>query len=161
METKDSKIEIIKQAILNEVEGYQFYKMYAEKVNDADVKKVFLDIAQEELTHVEFLKKLANNSREDNLKMAQMEVPEPNIFKFSAMTPDELSLAVTAFSIAMKMEDDSQKFYDDAAKKTDVEEEKKFFELLRDWEISHRDQFEKQYNLLKDEWWQDNNFAPF
>lgn len=156
----EKNLEIIKQAILNEVEGYQFYKMYSEKVNNKDIADTFMDIANEELSHIEYLKNLMNNSKEENLKMAQMEVPEPGIFKFSSMTPDELSLAVTAFSIAMKMEEDSQKFYDDAAKNAETEEEKALYEKLRDWEISHRDQFEKQYETLKEEWWADNDFAP-
>lgn len=154
-------LEIIKQAILNEVEGYQFYKLYSEKVTSPEVKQTFLDIANDELEHIEFLKKLTANSREENLAMAQVEVPAPGIFKFSMLTPDELSLALAAFSIAMKMEDDSQKFYDRAAKMTEREDERALFEKLRDWEITHRDSFEAKYEELKESWWVDNNFFPF
>lgn len=154
-------LEIIKQAILNEVEGYQFYKLYSEKVTSLEVKKTFLTIAEEELSHIEFLKNLISNSREENLEMAQIEVPAPGIFKFSALTPDELSLALAAFSIAMKMEDDSQKFYDNAAKNSQREDETALFNKLRDWEITHRDSFEAKYNELKEEWWAENAFAPF
>lgn len=160
MEPKKN-LEIIKQAILNEVEGYQFYKMYSEKVKSPEVKQTFLDIANDELTHIEFLKKLIHNTKEENLEMAQLEVPAPGIFKFSVLTPDELSLALAAFSIAVKMEDDSQKFYDNAAKNCELAEEKALFEMLRDWEISHRDGFEAKYTELKESWWADNAFAPF
>ncbi len=154
-------LEIIKQAILNEVEGYQFYKLYSEKVKSPEVKQTFTDIANDELEHIEFLKKLTTNSREQNLEMAQIEVPAPGIFRFSALTPDELSLALAAFSIAMKMEDDSQKFYGEAALNSSTDEERLLFEKLRDWEITHRDGFEKKYLELKDEWWAENAFAPF
>ncbi|PKK39474.1 hypothetical protein ABB02_01323 [Clostridiaceae bacterium JG1575] len=153
-------LEVIKEAILNEVEGYQFYRLYAEKVQSEDVKKAFLAIAQEELDHIEFLKKLKDNTREESLKMAEMDVPAPGIFKFSALTPDELSLALAAFSIAMKMEDDSQRFYDEAAQKAQTPEEKALYEKLRDWERMHRDSFEVKYNELKEDWWADNAFAP-
>ena len=154
-------LEIIKQAILNEVEGYQFYKMYSEKVTSPEVKKTFLDIANEELEHIEYLKKLMSNSREDNLKMAEMEVPAPGIFKFSNLTPAELSLALAAFSIATKMEDDSQKFYAKAAADAQTDEEKLLFNKLQEWEISHRDAFDAKYQELKEDWWADNAFAPF
>lgn len=154
-------LEIIKQAILNEVEGYQFYKMYAEKVTSPEVKKTFMDIANEELDHVEYLKKLASNTPEENLEMAQMEVPKPGIFKFSNITPAELSLAMAAFSIATKMEEDSQKFYGEAAANAETEEEKALFTKLQEWEISHRDSFEAKYLELKEDWWADNAFAPF
>ncbi len=154
-------IDIIKQAILNEVEGYQFYKLYAEKVNHEDVAKTFMNIADEELQHIEFLRKLTANTPDENLELATMEVPAPGIFKFTSLTPDELSLAVSAFSIAMKMEEESQLFYDEAAKNSEREDEKALFIMLRDWEISHRDSFKKQYDLLRDEWWADNSYAPF
>ncbi len=154
-------LEIIKQAILNEVEGYQFYKMYSEKVTSPEVQKTFLQIANEELEHIEYLKKLASNDREENLAMAQMEVPAPGIFKFSNLTPAELSLALAAFSIATKMEDDSQKFYAEAAANAQTDEEKALFKKLQEWEISHRDSFEAKYQELKEDWWADNAFAPF
>lgn len=161
MEKNERKLAIAKQAILNEVEGYQFYKMYAEKVSSPEVKKTFMDIANEELQHIEFLKKYMNNSVEDNLKMAKTEIPAPGIFKFSNLTPDDLSLALAAFSIAMKMEDDSQKFYEGEANKAEDEGEKAFLLMLRDWEIKHRDSFEAEYEKLKESWWGDNSFAPF
>lgn len=154
-------IDIIKQAILNEVEGYQFYKLYAEKVNNEEVAKTFMTIADEELTHIEFLRKLTANTQEENLDMATSDVPAPGIFKFSSLTPDELSLAVSAFSIAMKMEEEAQLFYDEAAKAAERKDEKALFIMLRDWEIQHRDSFKAQYDLLREEWWQDNSFAPF
>lgn len=154
-------IDIIKQAILNEVEGYQFYKLYAEKVNNEDVARTFMTIADEELTHIEFLRKLTENTPEENLELATIEAPAPGIFKFTSLTPDELSLAVSAFSIAMKMEEESQLFYDEAAKMTDREDERALLIMLRDWEIHHRDSFKKQYDLLREEWWADNSYAPF
>lgn len=154
-------LEVIKLAILNEVEGYQFYKMYSEKVSSPEVSRTFMDIANEELEHIEYLKKLTTNSKEENLQMAQVEVPPPGIFKFSTLTPAELSLALAAFSIATKMEDDSQKFYAEAAGKAQTEEEKALFEKLQAWETQHRDSFEAKYQELKDDWWADNAFAPF
>ena len=41
------------------------------------------------------------------------------------------------------------------------ESEKAFFLRLRDWEIVHRNAFEKEYKLLREEWWEENSFAPY
>lgn len=161
MEREERKLALAKQAILNEVEGYQFYKMYAEKVSSPEVSKVFTDIANEELKHIEMLKKFLNNTPEENMELAKIEVPTPGIFKFSPMTPEDLSLAVSALSIAMKMEEDSQQFYADEAEKATDEGEKQFLLKLRDWEIQHRDMFSKEYEELKTDWWSDNAYAPF
>lgn len=161
MEKNERRLALAKQAILNEVEGYQFYKMYSEKVTHPEVKKTFMDIANEELKHIEYLKKFMDNTVEENMEMAKAAIPAPGIFKFSNLTPDDLSLAVAAFSIAMKMEDDSQKFYDEAAKNAEDEGEKSFLIKLRDWEITHRDSFEAEYDKLKELWWADNSYAPF
>ena len=154
-------LEIIKQAILNEVEGYRFYKLYAEKVTSPEVRDAFLKVAEEELEHIQYLKQLMNGSREDAMKMADLEVPAPGIFRFSALTPAELSLALAAFSIATKMEDYSQKFYGDAAASAQTKEEEVLFQRLQEWEITHRDAFEAKYLELKDDWWAENVFAPF
>lgn len=154
------RIEIIKEAILNELQGYQFYKMYADKVSSKEVKDTFLKIADEELNHVKFIKTLLKGNDEEVLALSDMEVPAPAIFRFTSLTPDDLTLAISAFSIAMKMEEDSQAFYQKAADGTDNEAEKKFYILLRNWERVHRDAFQKEYDLLREEWWADNEFVP-
>lgn len=157
----NTKVALIKQAILNELEGYEFYTMYSEKVTSPEVKKTFHDIAQEELKHVEYIRTLLKGNDSEILALSEIEVPSPGIFKFSNLTPDDMSLALAAFSIAMKMEDDSQKFYQDAADGTENQAEKDFFLKLRDWEIIHRDSFEAEYQRLREIWWSDNEFAPF
>lgn len=157
----NKRVALIKQAILNELEGYEFYKLYAGKVSSAEVKKTFEGIAAEELQHIEFIKTLLQATDEDKLALASIEVPAPGIFKFSMLTPDDLSLALAAFSIAMRMEEDSQRFYQAAADETADESEKAFFLRLRDWEIVHRNAFEKEYKLLREEWWEENSFAPY
>lgn len=45
---KDAERKIIEQAILNEVEGAQFYQMAAAQAPNDDVKEAFLHLTEEE-----------------------------------------------------------------------------------------------------------------
>lgn len=158
-------IEVFKQAILNEVEGYEFYKMAAYNAGDDEVKKAFLDLANEELKHVEWLKdafkKLSGNP-EDHVKLADIEnPPSPGIFKWENLQTKNASLAVSVFGIGMEMERASVKFYGEAAKETPYEAAKQLFEVLAKWEQNHLEQFSKAYDALIKDWWSDQGFDAF
>ncbi len=68
---------------------------------------------------------------------------------------------MSVFSIGIQMEKASIQFYEEAKSKTQIEEAKKLYDLLIKWEKVHLEQFTEQYNIYKDEWWADQNFAPF
>ena len=52
------ELEIISQAVLNEMEGYEFYKMAGEQATAQGTKEAFMSLANEELKHSEYLNKL-------------------------------------------------------------------------------------------------------
>jgi rubrerythrin len=43
------ELDIIKQAILNEIEGYEFYKMAAKQSGSKESEEAFNELANEEL----------------------------------------------------------------------------------------------------------------
>lgn len=157
----DKRLKVLKQAILNEIEGYEFYKMYAGRVSSDEVREIFMSIANEELSHIDYLKSLMNKDETKEMDLSKIEIPSPGVFKFNNMTPDDLTLALSAFNIGVMMEEDSQKFYREEANKFEEEDIKALFLKLADWETQHRDQFKEQYELFKEEWWGDNNFAAY
>ncbi len=162
---KDFEIQQVKQAILNEVEGYEFYKLAMSQAKNEEVKKSFNNLAQEELKHVEWLnelfEKLKDNSA-DAFKLATMpEPPTAGIFKWDNLDRNNAGLAVSVFSIGMQMEESSVIFYRNAAEKTEIAEAKKLYNILAQWEQVHYDQFAKEYEILKKEWWSDQGYAPF
>lgn len=110
----DQEIKIVKQAILNEIEGYEFYCMAAEKAKSEDVKASFYALADEEKKHVEWLRDLYDkikSSTEDDFKlMAAENPPSPKIFKWDKLDRKNASLAVSVFGIGMQMEEASVKF---------------------------------------------------
>lgn len=158
------ELEVIAQAILNEVEGYEFYKIAAENGSLSN-KEAFMELANEELKHIEYLRKLFDIikvSKEDDLKLAfEAAPPSPDIYQWNKVTAEYTSTIMSVFSIGMQMEKDSIKFYQDAKKKTKLDEAKKIFDLLIKWEYVHLEQFSKQYDIYKQQWWDDQNFAPF
>ena len=61
----------------------------------------------------------------------------------------------------MNMEKDSIAFYEKARENATSEEAKELFDILIKWEGVHLEQFTNQYNIYQQEWWNDQNFAPF
>lgn len=162
---KHDELHIISQAILNEIEGYEFYKMAANQAGTGESKEAFLELANEELKHVKYLEALFNKiktSEEDDFKLAlESSPPSPNIYNWKKVDKEFTSLAMSVFGIGIQMEKDSIKFYEDAKAKTKYPEAKRLYDLLIKWEYVHLEQFSEQYNMYKEDWWTDQGFAPF
>ena len=161
----NADLNIIKQAILNEIEGYEFYKMAANQAGTRDSKQAFLDLANEELLHADYLQELFDkikDNTEDDFKLSFLaDAPSPKIYDWKKVDDKYTSLAISVFGIGIQMERASIDFYEDAKQKTNFEEAKKLYDLLIKWEEVHLDQFIKQYNIYKESWWHDQGFAPF
>lgn len=158
------ELEIIKQAIINEVEGYEFYKM-ASAHGSGPGKEAFMELANEELNHIGYLKKLFDkikNSNEDDFELAfEANPPSPDIYKWNKVANDLSSMAMSVFSIGMQMEKDSIDFYQNAKETTKFSSARILYDTLIKWEKVHLEQFTIQYNLYKEEWWNDQGYAPF
>lgn len=161
------EVKALRQAMLNEVEGAQFYKISAEKFGNTSTRDIFLSLAEEEEKHYQYLKDLSEklmNVKEDmgfDPKSLEEEIPSPKIYNWEKADPSILSIAVSVFSIAMNMEKDSIAFYEKARENATSEEAKELFDILIKWEGVHLEQFTNQYNIYQQEWWNDQNFAPF
>ncbi len=156
-------LELLAQAMLNEVEGAEFYKMAAEKAPNEEAKNSLLELAEEEMRHFSYLKSLAD-------KIAQGQAPSleevnqedsPGIFDWGKVTGVDLQLGASIYSVAMQMELKSMNYYLEAAKEASDENTKKLMELLADWEKEHYTQFSGIYESYRDQWWGDMGYAPF
>ena len=67
---------------------------------------------------------------------------------------------MSALTIGMKLELDAMKFYRSCADKAHSQEAKQFYSELAKWEEGHYLEFEKQLEMLKEEYFQANNFVP-
>lgn len=159
------ELNVIKQAILNELEGYEFYKMAAKQAGTGGSAEAFLELANEEKKHIDYLEALfikVKDGLEDEKAMAFSEAPpSPNIYKWDKLDKDLTSLAMSVFSIGIQMEKDSVDFYSKAKEASEIEEAKKLYDLLIKWEKVHLDQFTEQYEIYREDWWADQSYAPF
>ena len=161
----NEELNVIKQAIMNEVEGYEFYRMAAKQAGSGGSKDAFLELANEEKKHVEYLEALFNKVKdgvEDELALAVVEAPpSPGIYKWDKLDKELTSLAMSVFSIGIQMEKDSVDFYTKAKENTKLDEARELYDVLIKWERVHLEQFTEQYNMYKEDWWSDQGFAPF
>jgi rubrerythrin len=159
------ELAIIKQAILNEIEGYEFYKMASEKETSKEGKEAFIELANEELKHVEYLQELFSKIKdgdEEDFQLAFLSnPPSPRIFDWKKIEVGNNSLAVSVFGIGIQIEKASIDFYQEAMVKTQNIMAKKLFEILVSWEKVHLNQFTDAYNFHKEEWWAAQGYAPF
>ncbi|MCC5908997.1 MAG: ferritin family protein [Clostridiaceae bacterium] len=159
------ELDIIKQAILNEIEGFEFYQMAAKQAGTKESSETFMALAREELKHADYLKdlfdKIKTNEGEDFELAFVSEPPSPNIYKWNKMDKQYTGLGMSVFAIGVQMEKDTIQFYKEAKKKTKLKQAEILYDLLIKWEFIHLKQFAEQYDIYKEEWWADQGFAPF
>jgi len=69
---EDMDKEILRTGIIAELDAINLYEQMAAMTKDNDIKKILLDIAKEEKTHVgEFLTLLLRNDREQGVELEQ------------------------------------------------------------------------------------------
>ena len=160
----EKELKIVKQGILNENEGYEFYKMAAKVAGADEAKKAFQLLAEEEMLHASYLRQLVQKFEEgdaDVILAFLSNPPSPQIFKWENNPFKDTSLEVAVFGIAVKMELDSVDFYEKAKSQTEDEEAKKLYDILIDWEKVHYKQFKGALDDAKTEWFSKQGFAPF
>lgn len=160
-----NELQLIKQAILNEIEGYEFYKLAANQTEEPETKAAFLALVNEEMKHVDWLKELfvtmkENRTEEFDLAAIQ-DPPAPNLYKWENLDRKHADLAVSVFSIGMQMEQAAIKYYENAMRETGNDVAKSVYEKLIAWEKQHFIQFSEEYEVLKREWWDTQSYAPF
>lgn len=160
------ELKIIAMAILNEVEGNEFYRMAANATRSEETKETFLRLAAEELSHVKYLTELRKKLGEglDPTMKEVMDlgpVPSPEIYKWGTINVEDSSLALSALSIGIKLEKESVEFYSEAKEKSESKASRHIFEKLIEWETVHLNILELQHKAVQTFWWADQGFAPF
>jgi len=78
--SKEELISAIRQAIIAEQDAIILYNTYANSTTNEDAKKIFSDIAEEEIVHVgefqELLEKVGGKEEEEKLDEGKDEVKE-------------------------------------------------------------------------------------
>ena len=168
----DSQIKVqqaLKTAILSEMDGYHFYKMAAGNTDDEKARDVFGRLAQEERHHAAFLKKQYKTIMDTGSPDADLKLEKPTDFSgpgpiFSDAIRERIGTAhmeMSALSIGLQLELDSESFYRKEAQESDNEVISSFFGELADWEAGHYRALKQQMDELKEDYWNNGAFSPF
>jgi len=147
METPESLLKSIKQAINDEVVGESIYKKAAQDANVVSVKKFFEKMADEENSHILYLKRLYQYL-DKNVELQELLQDLKDNFKSSKeiFTKDFLddikmqSSLLLALNKSAKLEKNAVKFYEDCQNMAKDEQAKDFFGAMVIWENSHLNQ---------------------
>lgn len=161
---KKDELFTIKQAILNEIEGYEFYKMAEKQADNEEAKESFSILASEEMNHAEYLKEFFDKIKDDDdaFELAVISnPPSPHIYDWTKYKFKKPSISVSIYGTAVTLEKASVEFYENAKKTTESIEAKKLFDMLIKWENIHLEQFQKAYETSREDWWNSQGYAPF
>lgn len=162
---KRNELEIIKQAIINEIESYEFYRMAIKDFENPQVKTVLTEFMNEEKDHVMWLEELfakMKESHNDDIVLSSIPSPKPDKpFQFDVSKLKNLSSLMSVYSIGMELEGKATQFYLEQEILAEDEDAQRLYKILASWEKTHYNMFYKMYESLKDEWWSQQNYAPF
>lgn len=168
MKPNDELAAGLKEAMLAEQAGIEFYTTAAEKTADVQGKAVFQQLADEERQHLDYLRRQMghrlNNTRFEPLTGGSAIDPAKASPIFSRELINRLGTAhweMTALSVGLVLEQNAIQRYRQLAEKAESVEGKEFFNALVRWEESHAAALQKQLETLREFYWQQARFAPF
>ena len=168
MSKRDGILKGLKTAMEAELTGHEFYKNAAKAMRDTKAKETLAHMAEEEMNHFNHLRHqyrsvLENGDYDFSKKLGKKGSGRSGGPIFSDAIKGRIKdshYEVSVLTIGMKLELEAIKYYRSCAQKAESDEAKKFFEELADWEEGHYRAFEKELEMMKEEYWQANNFVP-
>ncbi len=136
----------IEIGVLKEQESFDFYSAAARKVADGALRELFEKLADDELGHREFLRKLlADNRPPMTIK------PQPVDYRLAEEAIDkrpDLSVDMPfsdAIALAIKREEEAMMTYQELADEVEDPSMREFFINLRNMEQAHKTTLESVY----------------
>lgn len=169
MTTSNEKVLVALQTAMEaEMTGHHFYNNAAATTTDPQGKETFKRLAEEELLHFNYLKKqygsvLETGNFNFSTPLAEnfdAEISGPIFSPQLKARIKQSHFEVSALSVGMQLELNAVNFYRQCAEESDNAEVKAFFNHLVKWEQGHYDGFAQELSLLKEDYWQANNFVP-
>jgi len=144
MNTFNSINEILDFAMQSEQDAVDFYTSLAEKMQNEEMKDVFLQFAREEVGHKAKLQKIKDEGLFDMEadKVRDLKIAD---YVVHSKTSDDMEYR-DALVLAMKREKAAFKLYTNLSERTDQPELKKVFQALAVEESKHKLRFELEYD---------------
>lgn len=165
---KNDILQALKTALEAELTGHAFYRNAAENTVDPMGKKTFLRMAEEEMGHFNYLRRQYKAVMETGdydfstkLEEHNWEHAENPIFSEALKARiKESHFEVSALTIGMKLEMDAVRYYTTCAQEAEDPEAQHLYGALAEWEQDHYLAFKRQLEILKEEYFQANQFIP-
>ena len=141
---KNAVEKLFSLAIKRELEAHEFYNQVATRTKNDDVKKVFAQLAAEEMQHRETLEKL----QMDPTMVMKFVAPVKDYKVAEATEEPVLSIDMKpadAIALAMKKEQGAVEFYRGLAEQTEDAEMNKIFSNLVNMELAHKARLENVF----------------
>lgn len=169
MKTDPSVLAGLKEAILTEHTGNNFYAIASQNTADPKGKEVFLTLAAEEALHEKYLKaqyaRIADGRPADPLPgpdaAAPLDGDSPIYSPELLHRIGEAHWEMTALSVGLQLELNTIARYRELAAGAGLPELQQFYTRLMHWEEGHARALEKQSKILREAFWQESGFAPF
>jgi len=159
----------IKEAMMAERTGIEFYTSASRTTSDPKGKEMFQLLAEEEEKHFEYLKDTYGQLLQGN--EITVHIPSANNSVLSGVGSifsdalkqrlNEAHFEMSALSVGLQLEQNAIKHYQSLADVSDDAKIKAFFLELVQWEKNHAQGFINEMNSLKEDYWSQANFAPF
>jgi rubrerythrin len=165
---KEEILKGLKTAMEAELTGHEFYKNAAKSTDDPVGKETFSRMAKEEMNHFNYLRhQYASVLEKGDYDLSKELDPHSHPHAENPIFSDEIKrrikdshFEISALTIGMKLELEAMTFYRSCAEKAAHNEVKQFFNELSEWEKDHYRAFENQLEILKEDYFQANNFVP-
>ncbi|MFA7694685.1 MAG: ferritin family protein [Methanoregula sp.] len=135
--------DIIQMAISREVESYTFYRTVSDKVKDANLKKLFNELAGDETKHRQFLEGLLTKSVKEMHITGAKDYKVGDSLKTPKLTAD--LKPIDGLVLAIKKELEAMQMYTQLANATDDFVQKSLFQNLAAMESGHKARLEDLY----------------
>lgn len=160
-------IEGLKTALQTELNGIEFYRMAAQNTEDVKGKQAFQMLADDEQKHFAALQKQYASLIEKNgwqsIDLGKISSFEGDSPIFSVELKDRVKgkhFEITALSIGALLETNSINFYRKMKEQNDDPAAKELYAKLEKWEQAHLDAITRQLDLIKEDYWAEQRFAP-
>ncbi|MEW6719755.1 MAG: ferritin family protein [Thermodesulfobacteriota bacterium] len=161
----------LKQALLNEIDGTEFYRMAAENAARDGIRRMFRFLMEEEKRHrEEILRVIRAFSQGKAPRLERSAASRRGIGRFRSplYTADLVKAGrkaegeVAALSIGMTLERRAIAQFTALGKKAAADPAtQKVFADLAEWEREHLDVLTRQYGQLREMYWEEARFWPF
>lgn len=143
---KEKYSEILKMAISNEIEAYDFYNGVSGKVKDASLKSIFSELAQEEKKHRQILEGYFNNPSKPLVFKETADYKVSESVELPELTMD--MQPSSAIALAMKKEEEAKNLYEKLAIASKDDDQAKTFNELANMEKEHKSKLEDVYTSM-------------